>query len=98
MCLTAALPSLSPPPPPPTRPQVYGEATALVSVGYEYVTCSSILWETQTATLHGFHMDVSNVGGWNLDIHHMYNFEAGECVHLASVSVYLDSVSVYLCT
>ncbi|XP_071524010.1 teneurin-a-like isoform X5 [Panulirus ornatus] len=59
------------------KQKVYGEATALVSVGYEYVTCSSILWETQTATLHGFHMDISDVGGWNLDIHHMYNFEAG---------------------
>ncbi|KAK7023664.1 Teneurin-2 [Halocaridina rubra] len=41
------------------------------------MTCSKILWETQTATLHGFHMDISDVGGWNLDIHHMYNFEAG---------------------
>ncbi|XP_068237244.1 teneurin-a [Palaemon carinicauda] len=59
------------------KQKVYGEATALVSVGYEYITCSSILWETQTATLHGFHMDISDVGGWNLDIHHMYNFEAG---------------------
>lgn len=58
--------------------QVYGEATALLSVGYEYVTCSSIVWETLTATLHGFHMDISDVGGWNLDIHHMYNFEAGK--------------------
>lgn len=57
---------------------MYGEATALLSVGYEYVTCSSIVWETLTATLHGFHMDISDVGGWNLDIHHMYNFEAGE--------------------
>ncbi|KAK8385757.1 hypothetical protein O3P69_016491 [Scylla paramamosain] len=59
------------------KQKVYGEATALLSVGYEYVTCSSIVWETLTATLHGFHMDISDVGGWNLDIHHMYNFEAG---------------------
>ncbi|XP_069941027.1 teneurin-a isoform X3 [Cherax quadricarinatus] len=59
------------------KQKVYGEATALVSVGYEYVTCTSVLWETLTATLHGFHMDISDVGGWNLDIHHMYNFEAG---------------------
>lgn len=53
-----------------------------MAVGYEYVTCSGILWETLTATLHGFHMDISDVGGWNLDIHHMYNFEAGEFAFL----------------
>ncbi|CAL4070306.1 unnamed protein product [Meganyctiphanes norvegica] len=59
------------------KQKVYGEATALVSVGYEYNGCAQVLWETLTSTLHGFHMDISDVGGWNLDIHHMYNFEAG---------------------
>lgn len=56
---------------------MYGEALAEVSVGYEYMTCNAIVWETQTARLYGFHMDISDIGGWNLDIHHMYNFEAG---------------------
>lgn len=23
-------------------------------------------------------MEIADVGGWNLDIHHMYNFESGE--------------------
>lgn len=39
--------------------------------------CSQIVWETQTVTMYGFHMDISDIGGWNLNIHHMYNFEAG---------------------
>lgn len=50
---------------------------ASVAVGYEYETCRQIVWETQTAQLHGFYMEIADVGGWNLDIHHMYNFESG---------------------
>ncbi|KAL7643035.1 UNVERIFIED_CONTAM: hypothetical protein RMT77_006324 [Armadillidium vulgare] len=59
------------------KQKVYGEALAEVSVGYEYMPCSQIVWETQTVTMYGFHMDISDIGGWNLNIHHMYNFEAG---------------------
>lgn len=57
--------------------QVYGVAQALVSIGYEHSTCKQIVWETQTATLQAFDVDISDVGGWSLDVHHHYNFNEG---------------------
>nr|CAD7200938.1 unnamed protein product [Timema douglasi] len=56
------------------KQKVYGVAQAKISVGYQYSSCPSILWETQTAVLQGFDVDISDVGGWSLDIHHHYNF------------------------
>lgn len=59
------------------KQKVYGQAQAKISIGYEYSSCSSIVWETQTATLTGFDVDISDIGGWGLDIHHHYNFHEG---------------------
>ncbi|BES99420.1 EGF-like domain [Nesidiocoris tenuis] len=59
------------------KQKVYGVAQAKISVGYEHSTCSNIVWETQTAILQGFDVDISDVGGWSLDIHHHYNFHEG---------------------
>ncbi|XP_022828977.1 teneurin-a isoform X4 [Spodoptera litura] len=59
------------------KQKVYGQAQAKISIGYEYTSCSSIVWETQTATLAGFDVDISDIGGWGLDIHHHYNFHEG---------------------
>ncbi|GFV84131.1 teneurin-m [Trichonephila clavipes] len=43
-------------------------------VGYEYRSCPKIIWEVQTTQVSGHDMSVSDIGGWNLDIHHKYNF------------------------
>jgi teneurin len=59
------------------RQRVYGVTTALVKVGYEYNTCPEIIWEVQTTKLSGHDMSISDIGGWNLDIHHRYNFHEG---------------------
>ncbi|XP_046747871.1 teneurin-a isoform X2 [Diprion similis] len=59
------------------KQKVYGVAQARVSIGYQHSSCQSVVWETQTATLHGFDVDISDVGGWGLDIHHHYNFHEG---------------------
>nr|XP_018915751.1 PREDICTED: teneurin-a isoform X2 [Bemisia tabaci] len=59
------------------KQKVYGVAQALVSIGYEHSTCKQIVWETQTATLQAFDVDISDVGGWSLDVHHHYNFNEG---------------------
>ncbi|KAL1116307.1 hypothetical protein AAG570_005802 [Ranatra chinensis] len=59
------------------KQKVYGVAQAIISVGYQHSTCPNIVWETQTATLQGFDVDISDVGGWSLDIHHHYNFHEG---------------------
>ncbi|XP_059486301.1 teneurin-a isoform X2 [Neocloeon triangulifer] len=59
------------------KQKVYGVAVAKVSVGYEYIGCASIIWETRTVTMQGFDVEISGVGGWSLDIHHHYNFNEG---------------------
>lgn len=59
------------------KQKVYGVALARISVGYQHSTCSEIVWETQTAKLQGFDVDISDIGGWGLDIHHHYNFHEG---------------------
>ncbi|XP_055525741.1 teneurin-a isoform X2 [Wyeomyia smithii] len=59
------------------KQKVYGTALARISVGYEHSTCKDIIWETQTVKLQGFDVDISDIGGWSLDIHHHYNFHEG---------------------
>lgn len=59
------------------KQKVYGVSVARISVGYQYSGCSEPVWETQTAKLQGFDVDISDVGGWGLDIHHHYNFHEG---------------------
>lgn len=60
------------------RQRVYGVTTAVVKVGYEYADCKDIMWDVQTTKLSGHDMGISEVGGWNLDIHHRYNFHEGK--------------------
>src|SRR5438045_3379960 len=48
-----------------------------VYVGYEYTNCRKSIWTSQSTTLRGFDMDISELGQWNLDIHHRYNFHEG---------------------
>ncbi|XP_036051899.1 teneurin-2 isoform X7 [Onychomys torridus] len=58
--------------------RVYGLSDAVVSVGFEYETCPSlILWEKRTTLLQGFELDPSNLGGWSLDKHHILNVKSG---------------------
>ncbi|CAG7727590.1 unnamed protein product [Allacma fusca] len=57
--------------------KVYGLALARVAIGYEYRSCAKPIWTVQTVTLKGFDVDIADVGGWNLDIHHHYNFGHG---------------------
>uniref|UniRef100_A0A8C8UGH0 Teneurin-1 n=1 Tax=Peromyscus maniculatus bairdii TaxID=230844 RepID=A0A8C8UGH0_PERMB len=58
--------------------KVWGLAEALVSVGYEYEMCPDIiLWEQRTVVLQGFEMDASNLGGWSLNKHHIFNPQSG---------------------
>lgn len=59
------------------RQRVYGVTLALVKVGFEYSDCKDIMWDIQTTKLSGHDMSISEVGGWNLDIHHRYNFHEG---------------------
>ncbi|KAG7329248.1 hypothetical protein KOW79_007422 [Hemibagrus wyckioides] len=58
--------------------RVYGLSEAVVSVGYEYETCPSlVLWEKRTAVLQGYELEPSNLGGWSFDKHHILNLRSG---------------------
>ncbi|XP_058985366.1 teneurin-a isoform X3 [Musca domestica] len=59
------------------RQKVYGVTIARISVGYQHSTCDTPVWITQTAKLQGYDVDISDIGGWGLDIHHHYNFHEG---------------------
>ena len=53
--------------------KVYSPTEARVSVGYQYQDCDATIWETHTTMMSGFQVDISDIGGWNIDIHHHYN-------------------------
>lgn len=59
------------------KQKVYGVAQAKISIGYQHSSCREPVWDTQTATLQGCDVDISDIGGWGLDIHHHYNFHEG---------------------
>ncbi|CAG9766607.1 unnamed protein product [Ceutorhynchus assimilis] len=59
------------------KQKVYGIATARVSIGYQHDSCQDLVWITQTTEIKGFEVDISDIGGWGLDIHHHYNFHEG---------------------
>ncbi|XP_022829054.1 teneurin-m isoform X8 [Spodoptera litura] len=71
------------------KQRVYGVTTALVKVGYQYTDCKDIIWNVQTTKLSGQDMSISDVGGWNLDIHHRYNFHEGILQKGDGTNVYL---------
>ena len=58
------------------RQRVYGVTTATIKVGYEYRACAMV-WDVQTVKVPGHEMVLSDIGGWNLDVQHKYNFHEG---------------------
>ena len=53
--------------------KVYGKSEARVSIGYQYRDCGSTIWTTHTTSIRGYPVDISHVGGWNLNIQHHFN-------------------------
>ena len=53
--------------------KVYGKSLVKVEVGYQYKLCSKTVWETRMVELQTGVPHTSNIGGWDLDIHHRYN-------------------------
>lgn len=43
-------------------------------IGFDYSDCALPIWSTLTTTMRGFDMEVSELGTWNVDMHHRYNF------------------------
>ncbi|GIY16543.1 teneurin-m [Caerostris extrusa] len=69
-----------------------------ISVGYEYSSCQHIIWEIQTTQVSGHDMSVSDIGGWNLDIHHKYNFHEGILQKGDGSNIYLKTKPKLLLT
>ena len=61
--------------------KVYGFVEADISVGYHYESCGHPIWITQMSRMKGFDVDISDIGGWNLDIHHHYNHYQGILIY-----------------
>ncbi|QQP39609.1 Uncharacterized protein FKW44_020548, partial [Caligus rogercresseyi] len=71
------------------RQRVFGTTTAVVKVGYSYSDCAQVIWNTQTTKISGQDLTVSDIGGWDLDIHHRYNPEEGILYRGDGSNVYL---------
>jgi len=59
------------------RQRVYGTTTAVVKVGYTYDGCDKTVWNVQATKISGQDLTVSDVGGWDLNLHHRYNPQEG---------------------
>lgn len=65
--------------------RVYGSTTAKVRVGYEYESvCGDgtygsvvIRWESVVVKLAGYDLGSSEIGSWNVDVHHRLNVQQG---------------------
>lgn len=50
------------------------------------------------AVLQGFDVDISDIGGWSLDVHHHYNFHEGKIYYLLSFNKCIISMDLYRLT
>ena len=80
------------------RQRVYGTTTALVKVGYEYSGCSRVLWNTQSTRVAGQDLSISSIGGWDLNIHHRYNYQEGILYRGDGTNVYLKETPALIFT
>lgn len=55
------------------KQKVFGLTLATVSVGYVYHRCPNPIWTVQKVKLSGHRSSISDLGGWNLNIHHKYD-------------------------
>lgn len=46
-------------------------------MGYIYLACADVVWSASVARLGAFQAGVSEVGSWNVDIHHRYRAREG---------------------
>lgn len=78
------------------KQKVYKVANVIISVGYEYIGCPSIIWVTKSTGLPGHDMAISEIGGWNLNVHHRYNFIEGILQKGNGINIYLNQIRPYL--
>ena len=55
----------------------YGLTYATVKIGYKYKMCHEVMWEVLKVKIHGHTPLSTDIGGWNLNIHHLFNSRDG---------------------
>ena len=51
----------------------YGLSQMLLAVGFHYKLCPGVVWVKQKIAVHGHIPAATDVGGWTLDVHHLFN-------------------------
>lgn len=59
------------------RQKVYGIASAVVSIGYEYVNCDHVIWDIRQIALPAADLPMAELGGLSIDVQHRYNPAGG---------------------
>jgi DNA-binding beta-propeller fold protein YncE len=59
------------------RQKVYGVASAVISVGYEYVNCDQVIWDVRQIALPAADLPMAELGGLSIDVQHRYNPAGG---------------------
>lgn len=72
--------------------RVYGVTFATVSVGYEYEDCEFIYWERTVVKLAGYDLGSSEIGNWNIDVHHRLNSQQGILHKGDGTTIYLKDI------
>lgn len=72
--------------------RVYGSTFAKVMVGYEYDNCGFIYWETSVVRLAGYDLSSSEIGNWNIDVHHRLNVQQGILHKGDGSTIYLNEI------
>jgi len=72
--------------------RVYGVAFAKVTVGYEYEECAFVFWESRTVRLAGYDLGSSEIGSWNIDVHHRLNPQQSILHKGDGTTVFLDDI------
>ena len=49
----------------------------IVSIGYQFSECAHIYWEDSVVKINGYDLNPSEIGSWNIDIHHRLNVQQG---------------------
>ena len=72
--------------------RVYGFTNAKVMIGYQYEHCSFIYWQTSIVRIAGYDLGSSEIGNWNIDVHHRLNTQQGILHKGDGTTIYLKEI------
>lgn len=72
--------------------RVYGFAYAKVMCGYQFEGCENIFWQSSVVKLAGYDLGSSEIGNWNLHVHHRLNTQEGILHKGDGTTIYLKEI------